>query len=196
MLLQWLDASDNNKIHWGWYLTGYTHPALQSLNLHLGKLHKKGRYPAHPSAATACRVNKEEQKAQSHHYYHNNNLGVHFPNLGPASNKAKLQLIDNCHNNPHTLARLTHLLTGHAPIGCYYTMRPYFYRDTTCTCDNRTLQSRNHILDHCPLYICHCESWLNIQKIKEHPLQELIEFLYNNPLAFTFEHTPGLIPSP
>ena len=156
---------------------------------------KRGIYPAHPSAATARRINKEEQKIQSHQYYHHSNLGKHFPNLGPASNKTKLRFIDNSHNNSHILARLTRLLSGHAPIGRYYATKPYFQRDTRCTCDGKTLQSRNHILDHCPLYICHWESWLNIQKIKEHPLQELIEFLVTNPLAFTFEHAPAMLPT-
>ena len=141
----------------------------------------------------ACRINKEELKAQSHHYYHHSNLGKHFLDLGPASNKTKLRFIDQCHNNVHTLARLTRLLSGHAPIGCYYMTRPYFQRDTRCICNGAMLQSRNHILDHCLLYICHWESWLNIQKIKEHPLQELIAFLDITPFAFTFEHTPMLL---
>ena len=50
------------------------------------------------------------------------------------------------------------------------------------------------LLDHCLLYMRHWESWPHIQKIKEHPLQELVKFLTNNPLAFMFEHAPGQIP--
>ena len=138
----------------------------------------------------AHRINKEEQRTQVQQYYHHSNLGKHFPQLGPASYKIKLRFIDHSHNNSHILARLTRLLSGHAPTGRYYATKPYFQRDI---CNGKTLQSRNHILDHCPLYIRHWESWLNIQKIKEHPLQELIEFLITNPLAFTFEHAPTLL---
>ena len=169
ILLQWLNSSDNNKIYWGWFPMGYTHPTLCSLDLHLGKLCKKGTQPMHPLAATAHRIHKEEQKAQSQQFYH--------------------------HSNSHILARLTRLLSGHVPIGRYYVTKPYFQWDTRCTCDGQTLQSRNHILDHCPLYIHHWESWLNIQRIKEHPLQELVEFLDTNPLAFTFEHVPIMLPT-
>ena len=169
------------------------HTHHYTIRLMLRKTSKKGLCPTHPSAATACQIHKEEQKAHSLRFYHHSNLGKHFPNLGPASNKTTLRFIDNSHNNSHILARLAWLLTGHAPIGRYYSTKPYFQWDTKCTCNGKTLQSRNHILDHCPLYIHHWESWQHIQKIKEHPLQELVEFLITNPLAFTFEHAPAML---
>ena len=94
-------------------------------------------------------------------------------------------------NNANLFARMTGLLTGHAPIGRYYATHPTF-KETLHATATDPHYNQGIMLDHCPLYSQYWESWLTVQHIKEHPLQELTESLQNNFQAFTSNTPPDI----
>ena len=77
------------------------------------------------------------------------------------------------------IARLVRTVLNHAPIGSY--RRRFFpFEETNCLCLRHPLEDRDHIFRNCPLYRRE-----NIQN--QSTLAGVVEFLQNNPKAFSFE---------
>ncbi|KAF8633835.1 hypothetical protein AX15_001212 [Amanita polypyramis BW_CC] len=183
----WLH-NPHNRLFIGWLPAGIPTPLIQHLMMDLGKSKQRSPPPTYYSPATSWRLAKEQGKRDSLATLHPKTWGKHFPDLGILSRNPKLRFINAARNNPAILTRLTYALTGHGPTGRYYAHRPWFNRQTHCQCDNQTIQSRKHILNYCPLYVRHWEAWLRIEKSKDQPLLALVQFLVDNPLAFSFAH--------
>ncbi|KAF8623780.1 hypothetical protein AX15_006190 [Amanita polypyramis BW_CC] len=188
LALPWLQ-NQSNFLHLGWIPAQYVPNHLKHLFLNLGKLRPSAPHPATVTAPTAWRLIKEEQITLSAQTL-SVKRGAHWPDLGSAKRNHKLRFITAAQNKNNLLSCLTYALTCHAPIGRYYLTRPWFQRHSGCKCDLTTHQTRRHLLDVCPLYIRHWESWLDIPHNKEQPLHGLVAFLLDNPKAFSFEHAP------
>ncbi|KAF8631723.1 hypothetical protein AX15_002228 [Amanita polypyramis BW_CC] len=189
----WLE-NPRNRLFIGWLPAGIPTPSLSRHILNLNKLKQRSAPPTYYSPATSWHLAKERARLDTLDLLRPKTWGKHFPDLGVLSRTPKLRFIMAAQNKPGLLSHLTYALTGHGPTGRYYAHRPWFQRQTQCQCDNQTIQSRKHILDYCPLYIRHWEAWLRIERSKDQPLLGLIEFLLDNPLAFSFAHTPDKLP--
>ncbi|KAF8625109.1 hypothetical protein AX15_005545 [Amanita polypyramis BW_CC] len=189
----WL-TNPRNRLFIGWLPAGIPTPPLLPYVLNLNKLKQHSVPPTYYSPATSWHLAKECAKLDTLDQLRPKTWGKHFPDLGVLSRTPKLRFINAAQNSPGLLSRLTYALTGHGPTGRYYAHRPWFHRQTQCQCDTQTIQSRKHILDYCPLYVHHWESWLRIEKSKDQPLLGLIGFLVDNPLAFSFAHAPDKLP--
>ncbi|KAF9442627.1 hypothetical protein P691DRAFT_635232, partial [Macrolepiota fuliginosa MF-IS2] len=73
-------------------------------------------------------------------------------------------------------------ITNHAPIGSF---RQQFFPgqyNTTCPC-RHVLETREHILNECPLYE---RQWMNQERFHINTITGLVKFLQDNPKAFAF----------
>ena len=86
-------------------------------------------------------------------------------------------------DNP-LVARFARAVLDHAPIGSYRVWTR-FTDDPSCSCGQTTVESREHILLHCPKY---SDRTLPYRRMAE--IDIFIRFLVDNPLAFSFAATP------
>lgn len=91
--------------------------------------------------------------------------------------------------HPSDVARLTRLITNHAPTGEF---RARFFPNLPTHCACGRTQTRNHILFECLLYV-RPHMWFHSHvAFVSHPsnLPLLLQWLDLNPLAFTFDDVP------
>jgi len=77
-----------------------------------------------------------------------------------------------------TCARMTRLITNHAPIGEYY-KRFFPHKEYTCPCSSRCIETRTYILHECTRYN---EAWW----LPDYSVFSLLMFLKENSEAFCF----------
>ncbi|KAF8622194.1 hypothetical protein AX15_007303 [Amanita polypyramis BW_CC] len=107
--------------------------------------------------------------------------------IGPSLGSRRKAFIQASNDNINMMARLTRLITNHAPTGEY--RRRFFPNETTnCNYDNE-YQSRVHILTKCDGYHEKFKNMEHLRKDKDE-LEKVVKFLETNIKAGTFGDAP------
>ncbi|KAF8626579.1 hypothetical protein AX15_004792 [Amanita polypyramis BW_CC] len=107
--------------------------------------------------------------------------------IGPSLGSRRKAFIEASEDNIVILARLTRLITNHAPIGEY--RKRFFPRESTKCNYDEEYQSRTHILTKCEGYKNKFKNLDYLRRDKD-GLENVVKFLKKNIKAITFGDAP------
>ncbi|KAF9442632.1 hypothetical protein P691DRAFT_681062, partial [Macrolepiota fuliginosa MF-IS2] len=197
LIRSWLAASTRNKLHF-WAIPSTAKWSIHRLAHNLATSLRVPNNPAQPFRTTTGYLRKQstdfalmewkcdyerDPSYKGHHFMEHKDQHGAF--LQPSYINGGTWLSTAAGQDANLCARMTRCITNHAPIGSF---RQRFFPGryvNSCPC-GAELETREHIIQDCPLYERHQRDMANPYD----NLAKLIEFLEDNPSAFSFANKP------